>query len=179
MNIIPRILLWLYAAGVAAASVTVLLQYAGLRVLDTRLRITEEGALAALIFLLVSIFFLVYRSRRGGGRNREPQTVVHKMEHGDVKITYEAIEQLATRAAVKIRGVKNLETRVRVAEGDALTLAVRFAIEADLDIPKTTAELQGTVKDYIESTTGIPVALVTVYVTEMATAPDVVKKRVE
>jgi uncharacterized alkaline shock family protein YloU len=177
LNIILRILLWLYAAGVATASVAVLLQYAGLRVLDYRVRITEEGALVAVIFLLISIFFLLYRT--SGHSDREPETVVHKLDHGDVRITYNTIEQLATRAALKIRGVKDLKTRVRMQEGGAMHIAIRFAIEADLDIPKTTAELQQAVKEYVESTSGIPITEVTVYVTELAAPPEVVKKRVE
>jgi uncharacterized alkaline shock family protein YloU len=171
-------LLWIYALGVAFVSAVLLLQYAGFNVLDRDLEITNDGAAVATVFLLVSIFFLFYRSRRGR-EGREPLAVTHKLENGDVKITYDTLEQLATRAAYKLRGVQDLKTRVRVNEGGALVIAVKFAIEADLDIPKTTAELQSSVKDYIEATAGLPVEQVTVYVTQLSVQPEVMKKRVQ
>jgi uncharacterized alkaline shock family protein YloU len=173
-------LLWIYALGVAFVSAVVLLQYAGIDVISSAIRITDEGAAVATLFLLVSIFFLFYRSRGGRGRDgREPLSVTHKMENGDVKITYDTLEQLATRAAMKLRGVQDLKTRVRVNEGGALVIAMKFAIEADLDIPKTTAELQTSVKEYIEGTAGLKVEQVTVYVTELSAQPEAAKKRVQ
>ena len=81
--------------------------------------------------------------------------------------------------AQRIRGVQNLKNRVRLSANGGLKIAVRFAIDADLDIPKTTAEMQQTVKEYIETTAGISVEDVTVYVTELSAPADVVKKRVE
>lgn len=180
MKIVPRILLWIYALGVAIASGFVLFQYAMDQFSSDSLSISlndDKLAAAALLFFLVSIIFLLYRTK--GRRMREPESVTNKMEHGDVKITYETLEQLATRAAAKIRGVQDLKTRARMNENGALRIGVRFAIEPDLDIPKTTAELQETIKSYIEMTTSIPVEQVAVYVTQLAMPREVVKKRVE
>ncbi|HEU4963668.1 MAG TPA: alkaline shock response membrane anchor protein AmaP [Bacilli bacterium] len=180
MKFLPRFLLWLYALGGAVASVVVLLQYFGTNVIGHNFEIYEEGAGAALLYLLISVFFLFYRSK---GYDREPQTITHKMQNGDVKITFETLEQLASRAAGKIRGITDLKTRVRALETGTVRIAVRYAIEADLDIPKTTAELQETIKTYIESTAGIEVEQVMVYVTQLASqqpkTKEPVKKRVQ
>ncbi|MGZ4111456.1 MAG: alkaline shock response membrane anchor protein AmaP [Tumebacillaceae bacterium] len=180
MKIVPRMLLWIYAFAVLLVSGFVLVVYANNTFVGgyKTIRIDDTSAAIALLMLLVSIFFLFYRTKRS---ERHMQAVTHKMENGDVKITFETIEKLAGRAAAKIRGVQDLKTRVRVQENGALVIGVRFAVEADTDIPKTTAELQETVKQYIEGTTGVPVEQVAVYVTELA-APvvkETVKKRVE
>jgi len=171
----PRLLLFLYAGGIAAACVMVLLQYAGMNVIGSGIRVFDEAAAWAVLFLLLSIFFMFYRTK-----TREPQlqSVTHKMEHGDVQISYETLEQLATRAALKIRGIKDLKTRVRANDG-TVTIAVRVQVEAETDIPKVTKELQDGVKAHVEQTAGVPVNTVTVYVTELAAAREVVKKRVE
>jgi uncharacterized alkaline shock family protein YloU len=181
LKIVPRMLLWIYALAVLLASGYVLWLYGastfgGFIANGNIIPVDDTVAAIALLLLLVSVFFLLYRTKR---RQREPQAVTHKMENGDVKITYETLEQLAERAAAKIRGVQNLKTRVRVQEGGALVIGVRFSVEADLDIPKTTAELQESVKQYVEGTTGLSVEQVTVYVTELAPAKETVKKRVE
>lgn len=177
MNLLPRFLLWLYALGVAVSSAVVLLQYFGFEVLGRNFVIYEEGAGAALLFLLISIFFLFYRTK---GRGRDPQTITQKAEHGDIKITYDTLEQLATRAAGKVRGIADLNTRVRALENGSLRIAVRFSIQPDFDIPKTTAELQEAIKQHIESIAGITVDQVLVYVTQLAAAPkEAAKKRVE
>lgn len=178
MKMFPRFILWIYALGVALASIALLLLWSGVVEATMYDIINDQTAIGASIFLLFSIFFLIYRSR--GPRNEhEPESITHRMENGDVKITHATLEQLVERAAQRIRGVQNLKNRVRLSANGGLKIAVRFAIDADLDIPKTTAEMQQTVKEYIETTAGISVEDVTVYVTELSAPADVVKKRVE
>ncbi|PWK11508.1 alkaline shock response membrane anchor protein AmaP [Tumebacillus permanentifrigoris] len=179
MKIFPRILLWLFALGIAAVSVLGLLDYAGLYRVRT-LELNDQAAVVAVIAILFSLYFLF--ARTGQRPAREPETVTHRLENGDVKISYETIEQLVGRAASTIRGVQNQTTRVRTTENGLLKIMIRYSIEVDLDIPKTTADLQEAVKTYIVTTTGIKVDSVTVYVTELAVKPDVVqvtKRRVE
>ena len=177
MKFIPRFILWIYALGVALVSIALLLLWSGVVQASIFDIVNDDTAVGAAIFLLFSIFFLIYRS--GSPRQHEPETITHRMENGEVKITYATLEQLVERAALRVRGVQNLKNRVRNSENGGLKIAVRFSIDADLDIPKTTAEMQTTVKEYVESTAGIPVEEVTVYVTELAAPKDVVKKRVE
>jgi uncharacterized alkaline shock family protein YloU len=128
--------------------------------------------------LVLSIFFMFYRTK---AREESLQTVTHKMENGDVQISYETIEQLATRAAQRVRGITDLKTRARANEAGVVRIAVRVVVEADTDIPAVTKDLQDGVKTYVETTTGVTVDQVMVYVTEVAaSAPrEVVKKRVQ
>lgn len=170
-------LLWLYALVVGIASVMILLQYAGVHVIGEFIHIADPLAATAVVMLLVSLFFLIYRT--GPSKTREPQMITHKMENGDVKIAVDTLEQLATRAAGRIRGVRDLKTRVRANEAGLLRIAVRCAVEADLDIPKTTKELQDSVKSYVEQTAGLPVEQVIVYVSQVAQPQEAAKKRVE
>jgi len=176
LKFFPRMLLFLYAGGIAFVSIMVLLQYAGMNVLGNGIRIFDETAAWSIVLLLLSIFFMFYRTK---ARDEQVQTITHKMENGEVQISYETIEQLATRAALKVRGVHDLKTRVRANEVGVARIAVRVQVDADTDIPKVTKELQDSVKMYVETTTGVSVDSVTVYVTELAPAREIVKKRVE
>lgn len=176
MKFFPRMLLFLYASGVAVVATMVSLQYAGMNVLGNGIRIFDETFAWAIIFLSLSIFFIFYRTK---ARDEQMRMIKHKMENGEVQISYATVEQLATRAALKVRGVHDLKTRVHANEAGVARIAVRVQVEADTDIPKVTKELQDSVKMYVETTTGVSVDSVTVYVTELAPTRETVKKRVE
>jgi len=178
MNIVPRLILWLYALAVGLVSVFVLVICSGwltVGEVDSLIPPRDAMAAGAVIILLVSLFFLFYRSKT---RDKTPQTITHRLEQGDVKISYQTLEQLVERAATRTRGVQNLKSRIQQGE-HGMKIAIRYAIEADLDIPKTTEEIQKHVKEYVEQTAGIPVQDVTVYVTELSVPKDIVKKRVQ
>jgi hypothetical protein len=121
-------------------------------------------AVVALIFALISVRFLVYRTGRP-----EPDYVVLPGEHGHVRISFVTFQQLADRTGQSIRGVDSFETRVRQGQGGIL-LAVRVRVLPDVDITQTSIDVQRGVKEHIERITGVTVERITVNVTEIASS---------
>ena len=118
-----------------------------------------SAAVCAALFLL-SIRFLyvsLRRSRERGG------TIDQRTDFGDIRISLETVENLALRAAGRHRGVKDLRARVRV-DDSGLDIQLRSVVDGETSIQLLTEEIQRSVKEYVEEITGIPVAMVTVYV---------------
>ncbi|WP_018132463.1 alkaline shock response membrane anchor protein AmaP [Effusibacillus pohliae] len=170
MGALDRVLLFLFSAAVAVLAVLIgaqmlQLQWAAQLFAEYRLEILVGAA----VLLLVSLRFLFFRA----GGSKEPQSIVHKTEHGDVRISLQTLESLADRAARLVRGVSELKTKVRPAEA-GVRIGLRVSVDPDLDIPQITTSVQQKVKDYVESTAGVSVQNVVVYVNDI-TRPHVGK----
>mgnify|MGYP003770355879 CR=1 FL=1 len=116
-------------------------------------------AVCAALFLL-SIRFLYVSLRRSRDRGG---TIDQRTDYGDIRISLETIENLALRAAGRLGGVKDLRSRVRV-DDSGLDIQLRSVVDGETSIQLLTEEMQRGVKEYVEEITGIPVAMVTVYV---------------
>jgi uncharacterized alkaline shock family protein YloU len=128
-----------------------------------------------LIILLISIRFLYISLRRG--RSQAP-SIDQRTEYGDIRISIETVENLALKAAGRIRGVKDLRARVKVNQS-GLEITVRAIVDGDSSIPELTEEMQSAVKRYLEEITGIPVDSVTVFVANIEQTSPTFKSRVE
>jgi len=114
------------------------------------------------VLVIIALRFFFYRLRA-----REAQYVVLDGLHGQIRISYETIRQLANRSAKSIRGVQEFDTRVRsLPTGIALMMRVR--VLPDVELAQMSADIQSSVKAYIEQTTGVHVEQVVVNVTELA-----------
>ena len=90
------------------------------------------------------------------GFRREPggRALVEVGELGEVLISVVAIEQMVKKAAMKIKGVREVKPKIRcVPEGVAVFLQVQVA--ADINIPQATAEIQQEIRGYLENTAGL------------------------
>lgn len=171
MNILDRIMLTLYTLAVAALSLLVFgasigfpqgFYSAELGALFTQ----WEAILVALFFFVVSVRFLL-----SGIRRERPSraAVTHQGELGDVRISLNAIRNLAQRTVLGVRGVHTAKVRVQLAE-KGLELTIELAVTQDSNIPALTAQVQETVRKHIEACTGVGVLAVRVLVVEMAPA---------
>lgn len=164
MVFLDRILLVLYSLAVAIVALLTVSHVFRLPWLDRLYaEYPYQVLIAAVILFLVSLRFIFVRS----GGAEEPQAVVSKTEHGEVKISVQTLESLAERATRLIRGVNDLKTKVRPSEA-GIRVAVRISVDPDLNIPQLTSSVQEKIKDYVESTTGLTVQEVVVHVSDIA-----------
>ncbi len=127
----------------------------------------------AALFLL-SIRFLFVSLRRSRERSG---SIDQRTEYGDIRISLETVENLALKAANRVRGVKDLRARVRV-DDSGLDIQLRSVVDGESSIQQLTEEMQRGVKEHVEDITGIPVASVTVYVANVVQSQSF-KPRVE
>jgi uncharacterized alkaline shock family protein YloU len=163
MNGLDRALLFLYSLAVALVALGVIFQAAGFDVLS-RVPAPDSTVLLilALVFFLVSLRFLLMRLRP-----KERESVVQATEIGEIGISLQTMESLAERAVRTVRGVHDLNARVRITDA-GVSVAVRITVLPDLEIPAMTEQIQSKVKEYIESMTGVAVERVKVLVSSVA-----------
>ena len=87
--------------------------------------------------------------------------VVTPMNFGDLKISDEAIEGLVQNSISRIVGIRSSKITVRFIE-DIVSINIKGQVSPDINIPAVTRDIQNTVKDTIESHTGISVNQVNV-----------------
>nr|WP_237690657.1 alkaline shock response membrane anchor protein AmaP [Paenibacillus caui] len=129
--------------------------------------------IAAVLFLLsVRFFYISIRRDRASLPSIDQRT-----DYGDIQISVETIENLSYKAATRIRGVRDVKTRIRVSDA-GLEIHIRALVDGETAIPPLTEEVQKQVHDHVEEITGIPVSFVTVYIANLVQSP-VIKSRVE
>ncbi|MCR8659291.1 alkaline shock response membrane anchor protein AmaP [Paenibacillus endoradicis] len=131
-------------------------------------------AIVGIVLFLISLrFFVVSLSRS----TVSSQSVDQRTEYGDIRISIETMENLALKAAMKIRGVKDLKARVKATD-TGMDIVLRTVVDGEVSIPQLTEEIQISVKNYLEEITGIPVTNVSVYIANIIQT-NTIKSRVE
>ncbi|MBX5436307.1 MAG: alkaline shock response membrane anchor protein AmaP [Alicyclobacillaceae bacterium] len=168
MNALDRVLLILLCLASFAGGVVVCL--AGAAVLagpDVDAVLSHAHArtaaiVAGVVWALLAVRFFLYRWGR-----RRLDYVTLPGEHGQVRISYDTIQQLANRAGRSIQGVFDLDTRV--APGvSGVCLALRVRALPDVELSRMSTDIQAAVKSYVEGTAGVGVERVTVNVMEVS-----------
>lgn len=131
-------------------------------------------AIVGIVLFLISLrFFIVSLSRS----TVSSQSVDQRTEYGDIRISIETMENLALKAAMKVRGVKDLKARVKATD-TGMDIVLRTVVDGEVSIPQLTEEIQISVKNYLEEITGIPVTNVSVYIANIIQT-NTIKSRVE
>ncbi|MBX6394932.1 MAG: alkaline shock response membrane anchor protein AmaP [Alicyclobacillaceae bacterium] len=164
MHVVDRILLWLYAMVVGVLALAAALWAAGWEmVAQWAARMDPAAVLAvSLILLVLSLRFLFLRNG-----SRDPASVVLRRTEGDVSISLVAIEQMASRMARQIRGVDELRAMVRP-DGERVAIRLKVIVKPDVAIPPLIEQLQQSVRQYVEQTSGLRVSDVRVHVSGVA-----------
>ncbi|HHU30716.1 MAG TPA: alkaline shock response membrane anchor protein AmaP [Firmicutes bacterium] len=127
-----------------------------------------EFTLLAVLLLAVAVYFLLSAIRVS-----EPvQSITQIAALGEIRISFKAVESLVTRAAYKVRDIRDIKVRIRQME-HGLVIFLQALAMPDRNIPQVTAELQEVVKEYVENATSSRVAEVRVLIDNIA--GDVVK----
>lgn len=164
MHIVDRILLGVYALVVGVVALFAALWAAGWDVVARwAARIDPVAVLAVCILLVVvSLRFLFLR-----GAPADPAAVVLHRTEGDVSIALQAVEQMASRVARQIRGVDELTASVRPS-GERVAIRLKVVVKPDVAVPPLIEQLQVSVREYVEQTSGLGVSDVRVYVSGVA-----------
>lgn len=177
-KILDRLLLFIYSLSIGILSVFAILLLT--KAVPWPLeRVDGNGPLIAAITISVILFLLsirfFYISIR---RDRHSLTSIdQRTDYGDIQISIETIENLSYKAASRVRGIREVKTRIRITDS-GLEIVVRAIVDGDSSIPALTEEVQKQVHDHVEEITGIPVSYVSVYVANLVQSP-VMKSRVE
>lgn len=131
------------------------------------------GIIGIVLFLISIRFFVVSLSRNA----LSTQSIDQRTEFGDIRISIETMENLALKAALRQRSVKDLRARVHASD-TGLDIVLRAVVDGEVSIPQLTEEVQKTVKDYVEEITGIPVTNVSVFIANIIQS-NTIKSRVE
>lgn len=179
-RIVDRILLFLYSLAVGTLTVLYILILTD-SIPDSSLQFPDRttqlivGITVAVLLLLLSLRFLYVSLRRG--RSAAAPSVDQRTEYGDIQISMETIENLSLKAAARVKGVRDLRSRIRVSQA-GLEIMIRAVVDGEHSLPLLTGEVQRQVHEFVQETTGIPVADVSVYIANVAQAPSF-KSRVE
>ncbi|GIP58078.1 alkaline shock response membrane anchor protein AmaP [Paenibacillus sp. FSL W8-0186] len=177
-KILDRLLLFIYSLSIGIISVIAILLVTNavpveLKQYDNRSWIIAAISVAALLFLLSIRFFYISIKRDRGSL----PSIDQRTEYGDIQISVETIENLSLKAASRVRGIRDVKTRIRITDS-GLEIIVRALVDGETSIPELTGEVQKQVHDHVEEITGIPVSYVSVYVANVVQSP-AIKSRVE
>ncbi|GGI95894.1 hypothetical protein GCM10010885_01990 [Alicyclobacillus cellulosilyticus] len=128
------------------------------------------AVIAGIVLILLGVRFLFYRI----GGARDGHAVVLSGDHGSIRISFDTVRELANRTGQTVRGVHDLDTRVRGGQTGVL-LSIRVRALPDVDLAQMSAEIQRAVKSYVEQTAGVGVEKVFVHVVSLAGSPPPVK----
>ena len=178
IKILDRLLLFFYSIVIGAVAVCAVLYATKVLdrslLMDTELWLDNIVIAAAAVIILISLRFFYISIRRDRTNH---QSIDLRNEHGDIHISMETIENLALKAASKVRGVKDLKVKIRVSEA-GLELIVRTFVDGDTSIPELTEDVQRQVREQVTEVTGIPVATVSVFIANIVQT-QTFKSRVE
>jgi len=179
MGIVDRIVLGLYSLSLSVISLAFFLVALGwtspLALIISSFR-NPQGRLAvgtlSLVFFVVSVRFLYYGFRKA----HQGQAVVHESPLGEVRISLGAVENLVSRVARQIQGVRDVRSSVTNTPGGIL-VTVRSWVSPDVSIPSVSSEMQKSIKNYVANVVGTGVSEIRVLVENITT--DSRKSRVE
>lgn len=177
MNLFDRFILTLYSLALVVISLFVMATSLNLisstyitSAIEEIYTSSQVGMIyfvAAAIFFLISLKFLFTSVRARGDRGRAGVSVHNPTEYGDVRITLETIESIATAAARRIRGIRDLKARVR-AEENKTSIHVKVTVDGETPIPGLVEQVQQVTKERVETIADLAIAEVTVLVSEVA-----------
>lgn len=129
--------------------------------------VSAVGIVVALVSLMLMF---------SGIRKRKPKSArITTLDGGAIFVTFNALEDMATRHIAFDSAVKSVSVRVAVRDGKA-SFTSRMTVVEGTCIPEVLSGLQKSLKEHIETLSGITVDKVTLYVDKTA---QVVKARVE
>lgn len=170
-KILDRLLLFIYTIAVSIAAVVVISvaarwinpdisrQFLGEMYGELPWLQTTAIVIAVIVLLIgIRLFILSVRTSQG-----HAPSIDQRNEMGDIRISIETVENLALKAATRVRGIKDLKARIRISQS-GLEIVIRTIVDGDTSIPGLSEEVQKSVKEHVEEVTGIPVAFVSVFV---------------
>lgn len=136
-----------------------------------------EAGIAGLLVLLAG-WHLLYHALTP---KQDEGGIVRDTPLGQVRIQYRALENLVTRTAQTVEGIRDVEARIVPRDGD-VAIAVALNVLPTYRIPALSDQVQSLVEETVRDMAGVDVASVTVEVknvTGPGKAPKPARTRVE
>jgi len=131
------------------------------------MNLSDRERLWALLVATVALVMTLFLLALAFQRRHEEKTVIHQTQFGEIRIAVSAVENLALRAAKRIKGVKDAHVGVR-ADSTGLDVFIEITVHPDISIPQVSEEIRIQVDQYIYETVGIRVNSVKVLVAKVA-----------
>lgn len=113
------------------------------------------------LLLVVGVVLLIFSAQ--GNKEKENGNIVNFSEIGEVRISFRAIENMVLAASRKVKGIREVNTRINFVE-QGLIIYLRIRVIPDIPIPVLVSELQQKVREYVQEISGTSVAEVKVLV---------------
>ena len=123
---------------------------------------------SGLVLLLISIK-LLFAGRTKRAEIRPASALMQQTEIGGTFISLEAIDTMVQKHCRSLQRVKDCKTTLHSTEA-GVTIGIRLCVLPDTDVVTLSNELQKSLKEYIESLTGVKVNEIGILV-ESAAAP--------
>lgn len=123
-----------------------------------------QNTLIPVLFFIISVKLLVSGIKYNKVKQR---SMIRHTAYGEIKISMEAIEGMAKKAASTVTGLRNIKAIAHQVD-DGLLIMVTALVLSDVNIPESTAKLQQNIKEYIEEYTGVLVKEIKVHVEDIA-----------
>lgn len=184
-KIIDRLLLFIFSLFIIVAASVMLIATFNAIPMETTKKFVEQvyteyptaaaviATLVVVILISIRLFVIAVRPAQANAASIDQRT-----DYGDIRISLDTVENLALKSAKRTRGVRDLRARVRVSNS-GIEIELRTVVDGETPIPEMTEEIQQAVKQYVEEITGIPVAIVSVYVANIVQSSPTFKSRVE
>lgn len=112
------------------------------------------------LFIILSFFFMI-KSLKYNHVNSFSN--IHS-EIGEIKISTDTLENLASKVSAKINGVKEQKVRVKLEENGSVIVVAKIYVDGETPIPQISEQIQFQVKENIQNIAGIDVGQVHVIV---------------
>lgn len=184
IRILDRLLLFVYSLLIGFCSVVVVCvsfqwmanstAHSFVELVYEDIRVSSSLIVIGVLVFFISLRFFYISIRRG--KTNAP-SIDQRTDYGDICISLETVENLSLKSASRVKGVKDLKTKVKIVDS-GLEILIRTVVDGENPIPQLTEEVQRSVKSHVEEITGIPVAVVSVYVVNIIQS-NTFKSRVE
>jgi len=175
------VLLTLFVIALAAGCFAVALQLVPQAALDELVRRVYAYPVNAIILgvaglLLLALAIKLLFAREGAKTPPQPQAALVKAgENGSVFISLEALNAMVQKHCRANARVRDCESHVCVVPA-GVSIRLKLAAMPDTTLPELTQELQTTLKEYIQSLSGIAVAEIAIMI---VSAPGNARARVD
>ncbi|WP_350344665.1 alkaline shock response membrane anchor protein AmaP [Proteinivorax tanatarense] len=136
-------------------------------ILSPYIEITFARWDVAVLFTILAILGL-FAMVLAFASQKEPSSLLIASDYGEVRVSLQTIDSLVHQGAKKIKGIKDLKTRIIVRDG-SLYIYVKAVLYGDRNIPELTEQMQQTISEHVYSISGINVDEVKVLVENVAT----------
>lgn len=117
-----------------------------------------DGGLVAIILLLLAVYLLIMITRY-----EKAKFIVYQRELGAVKISADCVQGLIIEASREVSGVQEVVAAL-ITDVEEPKVSLKIKVYPDHNIPQLSEKLQESVRSYVESTVGVVITEVEVFV---------------